>query len=80
MRLHKILETGGEYIPFDKTKNIAYTLGSQFVRTAVAQTGGKPNKTKRLATEMANRFLSDVMKAIDDELDYKSAPQVDMTA
>lgn len=68
MRIHTLFEMEGEYLPFDRSKSSAHTIGSQLVRAALAKTGGQPSRASKIAHEMANRFASDVAATIDDEL------------
>lgn len=70
-------DMSGEFIPKDRTKSSASSIGSQLARTAMAKTGGNRNKARKLADTLAQRFLTDVTKTIDDELGMGQAQSVD---
>ena len=78
MKITPILEN--EYLPVDKSKSSASGIGAQLARVALAKSGGNPHKAKMLADQLANRFLSDIMAAIDDEIGFNKAPSVDVSA
>ncbi len=81
MRLFTLFEQGGEYIPFDRSRSSAYSIGSQLARAALAKTGGNRAKAAKVARKMADKFNSDVAQVIDDELGVsKGRPTIDISA
>ena len=56
----------------------AKNIGVQIFREARKATyeRGKPGRERAIAETMANRFHSEILKAIDDEFRFQSAKQV----
>lgn len=65
--LDVLVESQSEYIPRDRSHNAAASIARQLVGTA--RTSSSKN-VRGLAYKLANRFHSDVLAAIDDELEY----------
>ena len=63
------------FFNLDSTAN---KIGVQLYREArnAAYEQGKPNASKKLAETMANRFHSEILKAIDEETRFQTAKQV----
>ena len=79
MKIKAVLEGYTEFLPRNKTRISARKLAQQFAREAMTATGGHKTKTRNVAHTMAQRFLSDVLEAIDYELEFSGASHVDRT-
>jgi len=70
MKISTLLEVQAEFIPRDRSKNTADGIARQFINAAQYKARGNPKATRELAQKLANRFHSDVLAAIDQEMNY----------
>lgn len=63
------------FFNFDST---ASKIGVQIFREAkkAAYERGEPRKASKIAEAMANRFHSEILKAIDEEKSFQSAKEI----
>lgn len=77
MKQEQLVESRVDYIPRDREHNTAGSIARQIVRAARYKGGAKPKQARDIAHKMASRFHSDVLQAIDAELDYDQLKSVD---
>lgn len=70
-----------EYPPQSKSSQTAQSIGRQIFQRAQkeAYKAGKANNTKfikQLADKVVNRFTSNILQAVDDEIKYSQAQSV----
>ena len=70
MRIFTLFEQNGEFLPFDRAKGGSRSIAQQIVRNAqaLAYKNGEPTKAQEYAHKAADRFHSEILKAIDEEL------------
>lgn len=79
MNLKELLEWS-ELIPKDSTQAGAEKVAQELVRAAQqkAYESGKPNATYKMAHILADRFHSNVLAAIDREIEFLRMKSVDV--
>jgi hypothetical protein len=70
MKIEQLLEVQAEIIPRDVTQNAAENIVRQFIRTAQYEAGGNSRATREIAHKLATRFHSNVLAAIDSEMEF----------
>lgn len=70
MKVNALLEGRAEFIPRDRSKNTAGSIAQQLINAARYKAGGDPKATRELAQKLAARFHSDILAAIDSEMNY----------
>jgi hypothetical protein len=77
MKLLPLLEAQSEFIPRDHARSTAGGIARQLLSTAKYEAGMEPRQARELAHKLANRFHSDVLAAIDEELNFMQMKSVD---
>ena len=79
MKLQHLFEWS-ELIPKDPTKSSADKIAQELVRAAQqkAYESGKPQATWKMAHILADRFHSNVLAAIDKEIEFLRMKSVDV--